>query len=436
MFRFSYRHSRHLILWIIPLLYAVLGIILGFFIPQIDQFVTPYIPFYLSATVAIEILSAITQGMLALTAIVFSVLFVLVQYSSAAFSPRLVGMFISDRVVLHTLGVFIGTFVYSLQALTRIDTSLSFNQVPIATVLMAFLFLGVSIIMFVMLLERMTILQISNMLALIGSRGRAAILDMYNSNKRLRHTHHPIDTSQLPVTQSLIYQGYPQAIIEVNFSALLHLARQAGGIIKLNYAIGDYVQDGAPLLEVRGSANKIFPFLLSRTITLGSERTINQDPQFALRILVDIAIKALSPALNDPTTAVQAINQIEGLLRILGNVELDLGMLTDEDGEVRVIYPTAKWEDFVSLAINEIRLYGAGTLQVVRRLAAMLDDLEEAVPRERRPAIHNQFERLIKAVRERFLDEDDLQDALQVDRQGLGLGRDGDIFLPREPTEI
>ena len=99
---------------------------------------------------------------------------------------------------------------------------------------------------------------------------------------------------------------------------------------------------------------------------------------FAFRIIVDIAIRALSPAVNDPTTAVLAIDQLERLLRELGGRQLDPGMIYDGADELRLIIPVPDWEDFVSLAVSEIRLYGISSIQVPRRLSAMLEHLMEA----------------------------------------------------------
>jgi uncharacterized membrane protein len=156
------------------------------------------------------------------------------------------------------------------------------------------------------------------------------------------------------------------------------------------------------------------------TVALGAERTMEQDPAFPFRIIVDIASKALSPAINDPTTAVLALDQIHHLLRNLAGRRLDTGLVHDRDKRLRLIYRTPDWEDFVSLAVVEIRHFGASSIQVARRLRAMLEDLIQAVPAERRPPLEAELRRLQRAAERAFSDPEDRAHAAQGDSQGIG----------------
>ena len=114
---------------------------------------------------------------------------------------------------------------------------------------------------------------------------------------------------------------------------------------------------------------------LRSAVAFGSERTLEQDPTFAFRIVIDIALKALSPAINDPTTAVLAIDQLHRLLRLVGKRHLRTDEISDASGQLRVICPTPNWEDFVHLTFSEIRQCGSNNLQIVRRLRAMIENL-------------------------------------------------------------
>jgi uncharacterized membrane protein len=185
--------------------------------------------------------------------------------------------------------------------------------------------------------------------------------------------------------------------------------------------VGDTVVDGMPLLRVHGGTQPLAEKRLRRAVRLGHERTFDQDPKYAIRILVDIAIKALSPAINDPTTAVQALDQLEDLLLRLGRADLEAGRVRDRRGSVRLVFAVPKWEDFLVLAFDEIRYCGASSIQVMRRMRALLQDLMEQVPPERRPALRRYLERVDNGIRRTFEDEEDRKDALEVDRQGLGL---------------
>ena len=158
--------------------------------------------------------------------------------------------------------------------------------------------------------------------------------------------------------------------------------------------------------------------------TSAFERTSEQDPKYPIRLLVDIAIKALSPAINDPTTAVQAIDQIEDLLRRLGGRDLDAGYARDADGVLRLIFPMPTWEDYLVLAFDEIRHYGADSVQVMRRLRSALVGLADSVTDDTRiGAVQRYLKQLDLTVDRSILTADDQETARQEDRQGLGLSR-------------
>jgi uncharacterized membrane protein len=155
-------------------------------------------------------------------------------------------------------------------------------------------------------------------------------------------------------------------------------------------------------------------------VAFGRERTIEQDSTFAFRVIVDIAIKALSPAINDPTTAVIAIDQLQRLLRLVGGRHLNDGALSSPDGSLRLLFPVPSWDDFVQLAISEIRLYGATNFQVARRLRAMIEYLVEGLPESRRPALRQQLDMLDRMLQKFNYLPEDVMLSSQPDFQGLG----------------
>ena len=131
---------------------------------------------------------------------------------------------------------------------------------------------------------------------------------------------------------------------------------------------------------------------------MADERTIEQDPAFALRIIVDTAIRALSPAVNDPTTAVHALDSVEVVVRELAGRDLAASLTRGPDGAVRLAWRTPGWADMLDLAFDEIRAYGAASVQVCRRLRAVLEDLRAATPAVRHAAIDEHLERLDVAI--------------------------------------
>jgi len=147
---------------------------------------------------------------------------------------------------------------------------------------------------------------------------------------------------------------------------------------------------------------------------------MEQDPRFAFRILVDIANKALSPGINDPTTAVLALDQIHRLLMYVGKRRLDAGQAYDALGRLRLCYRTPDWIDFVSLAVTEIRHYGASSMQVARRLHVLLEHLLRVLPEARKPALEQELALLQRATQRAFPDKEDRARAAVGDLQGIG----------------
>ena len=160
--------------------------------------------------------------------------------------------------------------------------------------------------------------------------------------------------------------------------------------------------------------------ILASSVNFGIERTLEQDPTFAIRIILDIALKALSPAINDPTTAVLAIDQLHRLLRSIGKRNLRTDNITDASGKLRVIIRTPNWEDFVNLACTELRRYGADSIQVVRRLRAMIENLIRTLPEDRHAALQAQLALLDQAIKAVYIIPEELVLARTTDSQGLG----------------
>jgi uncharacterized membrane protein len=176
---------------------------------------------------------------------------------------------------------------------------------------------------------------------------------------------------------------------------------------------------GTALIEVYGSSAPDRR-LLESLVATGIERTIEQDPAFALRIVVDIAIRALSPAVNDPATAVQVLDYIEQLLQSLAPLPPSSSYaLCDDEGHVRVVVPGRSWDEFLALAVTGIRLYGATAPQVDRRLRAVLEGLLTA-PAGHRAAVSAELRRLDASIDETFPDGDVHAFARRSDRQGIG----------------
>ena len=416
-------------LWLIPMVYVAASVLCGLALPRLEQAYLASYTFDLSVASAQACLSAAASGMMALTGVVFAMAFVMVQFSAIAYSPRLVLWFARDRVLFHSLGAFAATFLYALFTLAWIDRGRS-GTVPLFSTLLVAVMLVYSMLLFSRLVQRLTDLQITSVLQLVGDKGREVIREMFRrlDERPAAEWNHGIKSAEGvrfgPVSQTLMYSGRPRTIAELNTDALVRQGQRSGAVIVMACAVGDTLVDGSVVLRVHGGKGRLAEKDLMRAVRLAAERTFQQDPKYPIRLLVDIAIKALSPAINDPTTAVQAIDQIEDLLRRLARHDLDAGFARDRDGVLRVVVPMPTWEDYLTLAFDEIRQFGMSSIQVMRRLRAALTGLAEITTIAARAEAARRYLKHLDLVIERSpLNSEDKVTALQEDPQGLGLSR-------------
>ena len=407
--------------WLIPLIYAFGAFLFGFTVPRLAFVLLPGWTSTISVNAAIGIYSATASGMIALTGIVFSLTFLMVQFSASAYSPRLVLWIASDPIISHATGVFTATFLFALTSLAWVDRYGS-GRVPLVGITVLCALLVVSIIMFVGLMQRVGKLQVTRMLIFTGNQGREVIEGLYPPIDTAPSTG-SIESLDAPCTQTLYHHGKPSKVQTIDVPALVGIASSAGCIIEMTATVGDSVLDSTVILRVFGCSSQLPDESLRDAIRLGDDRTFEQDPKYAIRLLVDIAIKALSPAINDPTTAVQALDEIEDLLVRLGRRRLEIGDFRDAQGKLRISVIFPNWDDFLDLAFDEIRFYGATSFQVMRRMNALISELLSIVPEERRPALLYWRERLQSTVASAFRDREDILDASHEDRQGIGSSR-------------
>jgi uncharacterized membrane protein len=409
--------------WVIPLCYAVGAVPAGMILPRLEhRFLTTAVTSSVSTAVALTILSSITSGMIALTGIVFSLAFVMVQFSAVAYSPRLVSWISRDPVIWHSIGIFTATFLYAIGDMAWIDRAGS-GRVPFFSTWVVILLTLASVGMFIALIQRLALLQISRMLAFTGNLGRRVIEQMYSPLETLASAARAEEFAKFPVTQTVMHSGEPQTLQAVYMPALLALAMQTAGRVEVLASVGDTLITGMPLLRVFGGNHLVKDETWKRAFETGTDRTFEQDPKYAIRLLVDIAIKALSPAINDPTTAVQALDQIQDHLLRLGRRHLEIGTVRDSEGMLRLVVPHPTWEDFLRLGFEEIRFCGASSVQVMRRMRAMISDLIAALPQERHAPLEHHRERLNATIARSFADEEEKLEASVEDRQGLGVPR-------------
>jgi uncharacterized membrane protein len=351
-----------------------------------------------------------TIDTLALSFLVFTFgsLLVAIQIASGQLTPRIIATtLLRDDVVRYTVGLFIFTLLYALRAQDQLDASVPQTVVFLAATLgvaclAAFLYL---IDYAARLLRPISILQ-------KVSRAGLSVIDSVfpepSQHPDLVSSRH---RSLPPPSRIILHNGTSEIILAVNLKMLVSEAKRANAIIEMISQVGDFVAGAEPLFNLRNEADRIDDDLIRSAVAFGPERTMEQDPTFAFRIIVDIALRALSPAINDPTTAV---------LRRVGRRFLRNEEISDEAEELRVIFRTPEWEDFVNLTFTEIRQCGAGQTQVARRLRSMIDNLIQTLPDYRHPALRLQLSLLDRALEAHYSSPEDLALARNADSQGLG----------------
>jgi uncharacterized membrane protein len=221
----------------------------------------------------------------------------------------------------------------------------------------------VSVVFFGLLIEKIGMPQVTPILTATGDAGRGVIDRMYPAPdaKTAGPAASPAeagDPELKPVLLTLAHSGGPGVVQAVQTETLVELARRSDAVVVMQVAVGDTVMDGMPILRVHSSGAPPPANRLRQAVGLGPDRTFEQDPKYAVRLLVDVAIKALSPAINDPTTAVQALDQTEDLLLRMGRRHLDVGRVRGADGQLRLVIPVPTWNDLVVLALDEIATAG------------------------------------------------------------------------------
>jgi uncharacterized membrane protein len=229
------------------------------------------------------------------------------------------------------------------------------------------------------------------------------------------------DENSLGIPSRVIrHEGKAGVVQALNIGGLADIATRAACTIEVIPQVGDFVAARDPAFRLYDGGSSLHSKELLGRVALERERSLEQDPAFAFRIIVDIAAKALSSAINDPTTAVLALDQIHKLLREVGLRRLDTGIVHDSTRRIRLVYRTPNWEDFVGLAVTEIRQFGANSTQVARRMRAMLEDLIRSLPPHRASVLRQELDLLTSTVDRVFPTPQDRKRADLPDFQGLG----------------
>lgn len=343
-----------------------------------------------------RLLSAITTSMLTFTAVVFSITVLVLQLGSSQFSPRVIRTFLKEPMTKAAMAIFVGTFVYAFVVLSQVRSAPD-PFVPAIATWFAFGMVLVSVIVFVHYIHRMAhAIRVISVVTKIADETRTALERMCPRPLAEPAAPEPAGPDT-PPDQVLSHMAAPGVVAFVDTEALISIARAGDAVIEVVPQVGQFVVTGAPLLRIWGGG--VNAERASAAVALELERTGSQDPAFGFRQLVDIAVRALSPGVNDPGTAVQVLDHLHDLVRRLTERAFPPRVRLDETGARRLIVSQPDYADYVSLAFEEIRQYGASSPQVRRRMRAALEDCVAIAARARRGILTEQLILLEQAGR-------------------------------------
>jgi uncharacterized membrane protein len=412
--RYHIRHYVRTSVWVIPVLGMLVALLVAHLLHLLEH--TMGWESAIAPDTAQVVLGTMASSMFTFIVFVSSALLVAVQLASSQLTPRVIGIVFRDPITKFALVVFVFTFTLSLAALVRIE-----NTVPLLTTYFTGYCCLASLAVFLFLIDHVgKSLRPSGALRVVGLWGRAVIESVY--------PRHLADSKEQTTAESLeekpsrtITNPRGGVVLAFDVEGLVSFARRADCVIELIPQVGDFVAVGDPLFRIFGGrSDSPNTDALCRAVAVGQERTMEQDPAFAFRIMVDIASKGLSPAINDPTTAVLALDQIHHLLREVGRRNLDDERIRDVAGKLRLVYRTPGWEDFVRLAVTEIRQFGGSSIQIARRMRAMLENLIQSLPEQRAPLLRQELELLHRSATRYFTEPEDRAFAEVSDSQGVG----------------
>ncbi len=408
-------------LWPLPILGVVVAAVTGVLIPHLDMAVDAHLPGWLDAVAfggdggaARTVLSAVAGSLITVTSLTFSLTVVTLQLASSQFSPRLLRTFTQDIFVQITLAIFLAAFTYSMTVLRLVRSGDTGGEafVPRIAVSLSFLLAIASIVALVLFLAHLTRqIRVETMLHAVHE----------DATETLANNLQPYDAAdpdsaadeQAPDEAETVWAWRSGFLLRIDQEELIGDAQTAGLQIAVNRFPGEFVVAGTPLASIWSPAEQSpsaqvrekFIKALRKSIHFGQERTAAQDIGYGLRQLVDVANKALSPGINDPTTGIHAIGHIAALVAEIADHQLGPLVLRDDDDTVRAIINRPEFAHFLNLAMTQPRSYGEADSQVLISLYELLRDVAWRARSEHEQPLRDQLSRLSETARDQDFDD-------------------------------
>jgi len=401
--------------WVIPLTGLVGAVAVDSIVDATDEAFANSELTLLSPSTAVTLLAAIGGGMITFTGFVFSVVLLIIQFGSSSYSPRTVSYFLRSRVTQSVLAIFVATSTYAFLAMISIGSAGRDTFVPLLGVLVCLLFLTASLVAFLVLIQNVAgRIRVDALLSDLGKIACRALTRHSPGTSRQQVEILDAATEMEDGITIVRHRGSTGQVVAIDVARAERMAARSGAQVVFKVRIGDGIAPGTPVaLLAKDSGVERF----DRCVLVHRERSLKYDPVYALRILTDVGLRALSPAINGTTTAVRALDEVEAVLRTAA--PLALGPVRILAGSGSVIVNGTTWSDIVDLAIWEVLEAGLSAPQVTRRLSALLGDLLADLPPERHAPLLRYRRRLHAAVTESVKTQD-AGPWLVGDSQGIG----------------
>ncbi len=403
-------------IWFVPSLYALASIILTAIIISIDTVfadsVQNYLPkiFFTNVDLSTTILSSIATAILTMTTISFSTIMVVLTTYSTQFSPRTLQDFMTEKTTLRVLGVFVGSFIYTVSSLLFMKDWLDDQRVLASGVgvILAVICVGY-FVFFIHHVARS--IQVSKLIERLMKEGLISL-----KKKKLLYKAEKITFGTLETPEEADYAekielspeatGYVQVI---DMEGLATKAKKNGFHIVFSKRIGDFVTERSVIAEVYFTKKTSKELDLTSYIEVGEERTQLQDAEFALQKLAEVALRAISPGINDPNTANNCIRYMSRLLIEFGEVDAEAISYLDDNKEQRVTIPQRTFEEILYTAFYQIRIYGEKDISVVLTMLECLILTAEGSIKEVRDKIKEMYEFLVGSIKEEYFEPLDIK---------------------------
>lgn len=418
--RVRVRRYLHHAIWPIPFAFVVAGTVAGIVLPRLERVYFPdAFPMGFGAGAATTLLGSFATGLITVIGLAVSIAIAGLTFGSSSLTPRIIAQWQQSQALRVITGTLLMSVIYAFLVLQEVAPRDDPDFVPDLSVWLVVTLLVVDMFALLILVRVMTrLMRFADVLDDLHRRGRRVVETLYPDELNEGEVGAVQPTPTEPAR--VVYGERAGVVASIDSHAIATEATRLGITIELVPVVGEYVGLGTPFFRVWPADVALGTKALEHTVAVSDERTITQDPLFAMRLLTDIGIRALSPAVNDPTTAVQALDRIDDLLRRVARRQLTIGTVRDAEGRVLFHMRTPTWDEFLEVGITEFRQYGETSSQVLRRLRALLEGLLAHAPEVRWESIRKQLVLLDASVARGFPDDAEQRLVAIPDVNGLG----------------